>query len=301
MKSSHKGKNFDYISIVKISINPEIFNQREKTASSVSQQKKYQYSHKKLNSANIHNSKFRENKNITNSTQNTTHSNTSIQTPEINTQYKIRLEKLNSNISFLKNKYKDLIKENFENNNKMDSFKLRFLKVKKNEEDKKINKRRQEYINVKNAKLKQELEKNLKIKEECRENKQKEFKEKKKEVQKLKDKEINDFRNLQMKKKMNQMNKKRKKEEEKKFIEDELNLQKSKNLKEMEKKKILNKEKERKKEERMLGNQLYALTQIEKDLKSKIKVQDAINNKMNKQYYHYVQTKFNDENVKNSY
>ena len=90
MKSSQKGKKYDYISIVKISKNPEIFNQREKTASSVGQQKKYQYSHKKLNSANIHNSKFRENKNITNSTQNTTHSNTSIQTPEINTQYKIR-------------------------------------------------------------------------------------------------------------------------------------------------------------------------------------------------------------------
>ena len=58
MKSSHKGKNFDYISIVKININPEILNQREKTASSVSQQKKNQYSHKKLNSANIHNSKL---------------------------------------------------------------------------------------------------------------------------------------------------------------------------------------------------------------------------------------------------
>ena len=128
MKSSHKGKNFDYIGIVKISINPEILIPREKGASSVSQQKKNRYSHKKLNSANNHNSKFHENKNITNSTQNTTHSNTSIQTPEVNTQYKLRLEKLNSNISFLQNKYKDLIKENFENNNKMDSFKLRFLK-----------------------------------------------------------------------------------------------------------------------------------------------------------------------------
>ena len=128
MKSSQKGKKFDYISIVKININPEILNQREKTASSVSQQRKNKYSHKKLNSANNHNSKFRENKNITNSTQNTTRSNTSIQTPEINAQYKIRLEKLNSNISFLQNKYKDLIKENFENNNKMDS--LRFNKKK---------------------------------------------------------------------------------------------------------------------------------------------------------------------------
>ena len=301
MKSSNKGKNFDYIKIAKININPEIFIPREKTSSSVSQKKKYQYSHKKLNSANIHNSKFRENKNITNTTQNTTHSNSSIQTPEVNSQYKYRLEKLNSNIYFLKNKYKDLIKENFENNNKMNSFKLRFLKVKKTEEEKKNNKRKQEYLNVKNAKLKLELEKNLKVKEECRENKQKEFKEKKKEIQKLKDKEINDYKNLLLKKKMNQMNKKRIKEEEKQYIEDELNLQKSKKKKEMEKKKILNREKERKKEERMLGNQLYALTQIEKDLESKIKVQNAINNKMNKQYYHYVQSKLNDENVKNSY
>jgi len=301
MKASKKGKNYDFISIVKININPEILNQREITSSSVSQQKKNQYSHKKLNSANIHNSKFRENKNITNSTQNTTHSNSSIQTPEINTQYKMRLEKLNSNISFLKNKYKDLIKENFENNNKMDSFKLRFLKVKKIEEDKKINKRKQEYINLKKAKLKQEMEKNLKVKEEYRENKQKEFNEKKDEVQKQRDKENNDYNILQKKKEKNQENKKRIKKEEKKYIEDELNLQKNKQLKEMEKKKILNKEKERKKEEHMLGNQLYALTQIEKDLKSKIKVQNSINNKMNKQYYHYVKTKFNDENVKDSY
>lgn len=301
MKSSQKGKNYDYISIVKININPEILNQREKTSSSVSQQKKNRFSHMKLNSANIRNSKYLDNKNISNTTQNTTQSNTSRQTPEINTQYKMRLEKLNSNIILLKNKYKDLIKENFENNNKMDSFKLRFLKVKKDEEDKKINKRKQEYINVKNARLKQELEKNLKVKEECRENKKKEFKEKKKEVKKLKDKEINDYKNLQMKKKMNQMNKKRIKEEEKQYIEDELNFQKNKKLKEMEKKKIMNREKEKKKEERMLGNQLYALTQIEKDLKSKIKVQNAINTKMNKQYYHYVQTKINDENVINSY
>ena len=301
MKSSQKGKNFDYISIVKISINPEILNIREKTASSVSQQRKNLYSHKKLNSANYHNSKFRENKNITNSTQNTTRSNTSIQTPEINAQYKIRLEKLNSNISFLQNKYKDLIKENFENNNRMDSFKLRFLKIKKNEENKITNKRRQEYVDVKKAKLKQEMEKNMKVKKECRENKQKEFYEKKDEVQKRRHKESNDYDKLKKKKEMNQENKKRIKEEEKKYIEDELKLQKSKNLKDMEKKRILNKEKERKKEERMLGNQVYALTQIEKDLKSKIKVQNAINNKMNKQYYHYVQTKFNDENVKNSY
>jgi hypothetical protein len=301
MKSSQKGKKFDYISIVKININPEILNQREKTASSVSQQRKNKYSHKKLNSANNHNSKFRENKNITNSTQNTTLSNTSIQTPEINTHYKMRLEKLNSNISFLKNKYEDLIKKNFENNNRMDSFKLRFLKVQKNEEDKKINKRRQEYLNVKKAKLRQELEKNLKVKKECRENKQKDFYEKKDEVQKRRHQESNDYDRLKKKKEMNQENKKRIKEEEKKYIEDELKLQKSKNLKDMEKKRTLNKEKEMKKEERMLGNQVYALTQIEKDLKSKIKVQKAINNKMNKQYYHYVQTKINDENVKNSY
>ena len=299
MKSSFKGKGHNYTCTVEIDITPE--NQKQKNSSSAKQTIKSGLFHKKINSVNNRYSKMKENINLNCTSESTTQSKNSLNTPEIGVQYKLRLEKLNTNILNLKNKYKDLIKENFETNNKIDTFKMRFLQLKKIEDGKKMNKNKEKYLIVKNAKNREELEKNQKLRDECRENKKKEFQEKKKEVQKLKFQEINDLKNHQMKIKMNQMNKKRIKEEEKQYIEEELNEQKNKNLKEIEKRKIMKKEKERKKEERILGNQVYALKQIEKDLKSKIKIQNSINNKMNKQYFHYIQDIVNDEDVKISY
>ena len=299
MKSSFKGKGHNYTCTVEIDITPE--NQKQKNSSSAKQTIKSGPFHKKINSASNRLSKMKENINLNFTTESTNQSKNNTTTPEIGAQYKLRLQKLNTNITNLRNKYKDLIKENFETNNKMSTFKIRFLQLKKIEDGKKMNKNKEKYLIVKNAKNKEELEKNQKVKEECRENKKKEFYEKKKEVQKLKFQEINDLRNHQMKIKMSQMNKKRIKEEEKQHIEEELNEQKNKTLKEKEKKKKMKKEEERKKEERKLGNQVYALKQIEKDLKAKIKVQNGINNKMNKQYFHYIQDVINDEDVKISY
>ena len=91
-----------------------------------------------------------------------------------------KIEALNSNICSLKNKYADLLKENIDNNNRDASFKLNFLKIKRDQHQKEMNKKRQQYIIVKNTKLKEEQKKNQKIKNEYHENKKKELKEKRK-------------------------------------------------------------------------------------------------------------------------
>ena len=94
------------------------------------------------------------------------------------------------------------------------------------------------------------------------------------------------------------MNKKRLKEEEKQYIAKKLNMQKDINLKERINKKRMKEQKEQIKAERIQGNKIYFLKQIEKDLESKIKVQNTINNKINNEYLKYVRTTVNDECVK---
>ena len=129
MKSSFKGKGHNYTCTVEIDITPE--NQKQKNSSSAKQTIKSGLFHKKINSANNRYSKMKENINLNCTSESTTQSKNSLNTPEIGVQYKLRLEKLNTNILNLKNKYKDLIKENFETNNKIDTFKMRFLQLKK--------------------------------------------------------------------------------------------------------------------------------------------------------------------------
>ena len=68
----------------------------------------------------------------------------------------------------------------------------------------------------------------------------------------------------------------------------------------MKKKKLINLQKNQNKAERIQGNEVYLLQKIKNDLESKIKVQETIYNKMNKQYYDYVQTTINDECILNS-
>ena len=220
-----------------------------------------------------------------------------IETP---TRFRPTIEKLSTNISLLQNKYQDLIKKTFYKKDEMKSYKMRFLKLKKDEEEKKKIKMKQDYISLKKIKLKKEHEKNQKIKEEIKENKIKENDKIKEKVQKLKDKQINDLNILKKNLKSNQENKKRKKEEEKNYIKNELSLQKDKNKKELEKKKLINLQKNQNKAERIQGNEVYLLQKIKNDLESKIKVQETIYNKMNKQYYDYVQTTINDEYILNS-
>ena len=301
MATSFKPNKDLFAEIVEININPKILFENSSPGQNNKYKKKYTPFHKKINSANNPCSKFKENKNLnSNQTlQSQTMSHTTIETPEITTRYKPVLDKLNTNISSLKNKYQDLIRQNFSKKERINSYKMRFLKLKKEAEEEKKLKMKQNFLINKSLKIKQEQEKSQKLKEEIKENKKKEVLKRKKEVQKLKNKEINDLKNHKINLIINQMNKKRKKEEEKQFIVDELNLQKYKNLKEREKRKILNQKKEEKKAERIQGNKVYHLKQIEKDLESKIKIQNNINNKMNRQYFKYVQKTLNDECVKN--
>ena len=301
MATSFKPNKDLFAEIVEININPKILFENTSPGQNNKYKKKYTPFHKKINSANNPCSKFKENKNLnSNQTlQSQTMSHTTIETPEITTRYKPVLDKLNTNISSLKNKYQDLIRQNFSKKERINSYKMRFLKLKKEAEEEKKLKMKQNFLINKSLKIKQEQEKSQKLKEEIKENKKKEILKRKKEVQKLKNKEINDLKNHKINLIINQMNKKRKKEEEKQFIVDELNLQKNKNLKERERRKILNQKKEEKKAERIQGNKVYYLKQVEKDLESKIKIQNNINNKMNRQYFKYVQKTLNDECVKN--
>ena len=301
MATSFKPNKDLFVDIVEININPKILFENSSPGQNNKYKKKYTPFHKKINSANNPCSKFKENKNLnSNQTlQSQTMSHTTIETPEITTRYKPVLDKLNTNISSLKNKYQDLIRQNFSKKERINSYKMRFLKLKKEAEEEKKLKMKQNFLINKSLKIKQEQEKSQKLKEEIKENKKKEILKRKKEVQKLKNKEINDLKNHKINLIINQMNKKRKKEEEKQFIVDELNLQKNKNLKERERRKILNQKKEEKKAERIQGNKVYYLKQVEKDLESKIKIQNNINNKMNRQYFKYVQKTLNDECVKN--
>ena len=303
MATSFKPNKDLFAEIVEININPKILFENSSPGQNNKYKKKYTPFHKKINSANNPCSKFKENKNLnSNQTlQSQTMSHTTIETPEITTRYKPVLDKLNTNICSLKNKYQDLIRQNFSKKERINSYKMRFLKLKKEAEEEKKLKMKQNFLINKSLKIKQEQEKSQKLKEEIKENKKKEILKRKKEVQKLKNKEINDLKNHKINLIINQMNKKRKKEEEKQFIVDELNLQKNKNLKERERRKILNQKKEEKKAERIQGNKVYHLKQIEKDLESKIKIQNNINNKMNRQYFKYVQKTLNDECVKNQF
>ena len=66
----------------------------------------------------------------------------------------------------------------------------------------------------------------------------------------------------------------------------------------MKEKKIINQKNALFKAERLQGNKVYNLKQEIKDLESKIKVQNGINNKMNRQYYKYVHKTLNDKVVK---
>ena len=303
MATSFKPNKDLFAEIVEININPKILFENSSPGQNNKYKKKYTPFHKKINSANNPCSKFKENKNLnSNQTlQSQTMSHTTIETPEITTRYKPVLDKLKTNICSLKNKYQDLIRQNFSKKERINSYKMRFLKLKKEAEEEKKLKMKQNFLINKSLKIKQEQEKSQKLKEEIKENKKKEILKRKKEVQKLKNKEINDLKNHKINLIINQMNKKRKKEEEKQFIVDELNLQKNKNLKERERRKILNQKKEEKKAERIQGNKVYYLKQVEKDLESKIKIQNNINNKMNRQYFKYVQKTLNDECVKNQF
>lgn len=262
----------------------------------------YRPIHNKFNSVYTQKSKYQEKKHlITNQdSQSQTVSHTTIETPKIATRYTNRIYKLNTSIKSLKKNYNKLIYANFCLEDKIENFKKRFFELKKSEEEKKKQKMKQKFLDIKQNRIKQEREKRNKLKEEIKEKKQKEIIKKKEKVQKLKNKEINSLINHRNNLIKTQLNKKRIKEEEKQFIEKKINEQKNKNLMEKIKKKNLIERKEHSKAEREQGYEVYQLEQTEKDLKSKLKTQNTIKSKLFKQYFTYVQNKCNDKCIKES-
>ena len=291
------------MSIVEIDINPEILidEKPEKPVSCIKKIKNMVPLHKKINSVNIKQSKIRQNKKITHITQSTTISNSSLQTPDVISKYKMTLQHLTTSINSLKSQYDSLIKENFNKKNRMHSFEMKFLRVKKIEEDKKKNKK---MIEAKKRKLminREILKRNQEIKKEYNEKKNKEIVEKKKDVRKLKEKEVNAFIKYKIDLENKAKNKKRIKEEEKQFIERGLSKQKVQYKKGLIKRKKINLEMNKKNEERKLSNEVYALKKKESDLLSKIKIQNAINNQFSKEYINYCKEKLNDDVIRNFY
>jgi hypothetical protein len=139
MATSFKPNKDLFAEIVEININPKILFENSSPLQNNKYKKKYKPFHKKINSANNPSSKFKENKNLnSNQTlQSQTMSHTTIETPEITTRYKPVLDKLNTNICSLKNKYQDLIRQNFSKKERINSYKIRFLKLKKEAEEEK--------------------------------------------------------------------------------------------------------------------------------------------------------------------
>ena len=167
MATSFKPNKDLFAEIVEININPKILFENSSPGQNNKYKKKYTPFHKKINSANNPSSKFKENKNLnSNQTlQSQTMSHTTIETPEITTRYKPVLDKLNTNISSLKNKYQDLIRQNFSKKERINSYKIRFLKLKKEAEEEKKLKMKQNFLINKSLKIKQDQEKSQKLKE----------------------------------------------------------------------------------------------------------------------------------------
>ena len=309
MSNSSNQKKIDEISISieEVKINPKIFERGSlslEKSKNYRQIKNYKRFHQKIKSAQNPLSKYKDNKNLFNNQthQSQTISSTTMGTPkieEIQTRYQSTIKKLDSNIVNLKQKYKNLISETFKQNKELEQKKMRFIQLKKKEEKKKEKDIKQNFEFIRKMKIKQAIEKNQKIKQEIKENKKKEIIKKKEEVQKLKKKEKEDFINHKNKLLISQLLKKKIIEQEKKFIHDKLILQKDKNINERKKREMIRKQNEFKNAERIQASKAFNLIKNQKELESKIRIQDSINNKLNKQIIKFVITSCNDDCVKN--
>lgn len=303
MNSTKINKHF-YPEIVEIDIDPNIIFPNDiisaSTLSSANRIKKTNPFHKKINSetSNSYSQNILRNKSRYQSR--TKSNNNSIQTPEINTRYRLRLEKLNSSISSLKNKYSDLIKQNFNDNKEIKDYKIRFIELKKKDDKNRMKEKKQKYLNLKNLQKKENHEKMQKIKEEYHQNKTKEKVEKIRIVNNLKNKEKNNLKNYQKRLIISQMIKKQNKEQEKKCIEEELINQKKNKMKEIKEREKIKKEKEQKKAEEIQGNQVLILIKEKNELESKIKTQKTINDNTRKQYVNIFKKKINNKCFINS-
>lgn len=305
--SKPKKKENEISISIEVDMNSEIFKRESlslEKSKNYRQIKNYKRFHQKIKSAQNPISKYKDHKNIYNNQthQSQTISSTTMGTPkieEIQTRYHNTIKKLDSNIFNLRQKYKNLISETFNQNKELAQMKMRFIKLKKNEERQKEKDIKQNFEFIKKMKIKQTQEKNQKIKEQIKENKRKEFIKKKEEVQKLKKKEKENFINHKNKLLISQLVKKKIMEQEKKFIHDKLILQKNKNTSERKKKEMIRKQNEFKNAERIQASKAFNLIKNQKELEAKIRIQDSINNKINKQKIKFIKTSCNDDCVKN--
>ena len=75
------------------------------------------------------------------------------------------------------------------------------------------------------------------------------------------------------------------KEEEKEYIKKEISQQKDRYKKYIELRKRINREKEIKNAERIDGYRVYALTQMQNELRNKLKIEYSLNKELFNQYY----------------
>ena len=185
-KHYHKEQKF-FIPKIEVNINPSIIIPNLSTSTSSSAYRKFG-AHKKINSANNHYSKLKNKKRLfLSNNPNLSQSISTIQTPEINTKYKLKLNKLSTNIYSLQNKYANLIKEHCETNAIINDHKIRFIKLKKQNDEKIKNKKKQQFLKVNGEKIKKFKEEEKRYIKEGKENQQNN---KIKEIENRKKKEI---------------------------------------------------------------------------------------------------------------
>lgn len=206
-------------------------------------------------------------------------------TPKIKTKYDSILERLNTNISLLKGDYKNILKEKYNYNEHIIYQKRRNLVEEGKENKIKMKSKIEQYKNIKKIEQNKEREKNMKMKEEYDKNKHIQLNSIKKEVERMKIEEKNNFK-LYVNNLEEIRNKKIKiKEEEKEYIKNEIRQQKDRYKKYIELRKRINREKEIKNAERIDGYRVYALTQMQNELRNKLRIECSLNKELFNQYY----------------
>lgn len=205
-------------------------------------------------------------------------------TSKIKTRYNSIMERLNTNILSLKGQYKNILKNNDNIKDQINSLEKRILvgEVKVNEG---IMKRKIKlYKNIRENEQNKEKEKNMKMKEEYNKIKIMILNKKKENFALMREKEKNNFQ-LYLDNLEKARNKKIKiKEEEKQNIKEKLSQQKNRYRKDIELRKKINREKEMKNAERLDGYQVYVLRKTENELRNKVKIELSLNNELSKQY-----------------
>ena len=288
---------------LEININKKILNEQKftsiSTAASAKNTKKYGISHKKISSANNYYSKFMQNNNhrLRNPYQHQRIPTN--KTPQINTRYKNQLDKLNSSISNLKNKYSDLIQQYFSNNSKIEYYKMKFIQAKKENDKEEKDKNKKNIENEKKKKVEENLEKKLKWKAEFKAKKNMEYIKIKNKVEKLKDK--NTIERMNYNAKINKSKQKKNKimKEEKRYIQERIYNQIKNDSKERERKEKIREQKMIKDAEIKQGKEMFALLKIKEGLNNKIKELKTVNNKMEQEIDSEVNKKINDKEFKN--